>query len=531
METLIPLYRPIFSLWLLVIYSVVGSTAWAWHAVSLALYALSTYVVYRLAEELLKHRLVAAITALVFAVHPIHIEAACWISACNELLIAPLIASSVLLFLRHLRLRADTLWSYRNTLSLLAWTAALFTKESVLPVVTVFIYTAWHHTNESCLSKQRIKSVVLRSGPYVGAVCLYAVVRLSAVGEAGSHAGSHTWRQVACSAPLLFGFYMQKLIFPARLSSFYLTPVVSSAGATVWATVVLTVGALGLISWISRKHQEVGLAAILLLGPLVPVIGALKVFVDGDSAHDRYLFLPSMGFCLLVGIVIRPLMEMSKVAIALMLVLVLAVVSAFTFLTETQETYYRDEEAYFGRALEIDPANVLVMDYLGDSYMRDSRMPKALALFERAHAIAPTNPNTTYCLARGLYKSNRYADAEPLLNDVVTEPELTPLRRFRGGVLLAQDELALQRPDRARSILRGLTIEDPLAAEVHFLLGSMDEVEGQLASAKSEYMLEYKISGSPMAAERVLKLSREGPPQYRSRSQYQVQAPAQSNLQ
>ncbi len=275
----------------------------------------------------------------------------------------------------------------------------------------------------------------------------------------------------------------------------------------MWVDIGVAGPVLSLLAWFSRKHYEIGIATILVVGPLLPVILALRVFVEGDAAHDRYLFIPSMGLCLLMGIAIRPFLQVSNVGRNLALAAVAAAVIGFAVLTLTQEGYYRDEKAYFGRALEVNAKNVLVMDYLGDSYMRDARMREALQLFERAHAVAPADPNTTYYLARGLYNSKQYLAAEPLLEDIATEPDLPTLRRFLGGMLLAKTELALQRPDRARSILTGLIAEDPLAADTHFVLGSMDEVEGHFADARSEYLTEYKISGNALAGERALTLS------------------------
>jgi hypothetical protein len=279
----------------------------AWHAVSVALYALCTYLVYRVTHELLHVRLAAGIAALVFAVHPIHIESVCWVSACNELLPGPLVAVSLLNFHKAIRLNAKPFWNRWTLLSLLAWTAALFTEESVLPVVAVFPYLAWRFT--------------------------------------------------------------------------------------MWIVAGFTVGGMALLVWVSqRKDPTIGVAGILLLAPLLPVLIAVKVFLDGETAHDRYLFLPSVGLCLLVGIVVKPMLVMSKAVMALVVVAVLAVVVCFSALTEALEGYYRDEEAYFGRAQEIDPGNVLVMDYLGDSYVRDSRMPEALALFQSASSLAPSRP-------------------------------------------------------------------------------------------------------------------------------------------
>lgn len=508
-ETLIPQYRPLFSVWLLIVYSFAGATDSAWHAVSIALYVLSTYLVYCLAHELLQDGLAAGVTALVFAVHPIHIESVCWVSACNELLLVPLVAVSLLHFHKGLRLNLKPFWNRWTLLSLLAWTAALFTKESVLPVVAVFPYLAWRFTKQSSSFKQQTQIVVHRAVPYLLAGLFYLVVRLAVLGKVGLGNGSHTWTQVAYSAPSMFAFYMQKLVFPTGLSSFYLTPLVSSPSVEMWIIVGLTVAGLVLLSWLSQRNDPViGVAGILLLAPLLPVIVAVKVFLDGDTAHDRYLFLPSVGLCLLAGVAVKPLLEMSKTVKAVVLVATLAIVVCFAFLTEMQEGFYRDEKAYFGRALEINPRNVLVMDYLGDSYLRDARMSEALALFQRASNLAPQDANATYCLARGLYEDGQFAAAEPLLETLATVPGLAPSRRFMGSMLLVQDELRLEQPDQAEALLKQLAGEEPNAAGVHYTLGSIYQAQGRLSEAQNEYLLEYKISGNSLSGERALKLSR-----------------------
>jgi tetratricopeptide (TPR) repeat protein len=477
--------------------------------VSIALYALSTYLVYRLAHELLQDSLAAAIAALVFAVHPIHIESVCWVSACNELLLGALVVISLLHFHRALRLNAKPFWNRWTLLSLLAWTAALFTKESVLPVVAIFPYLAWRFTKQSSSFKQRTQIVVHRAVPYVFAALLYFAVRLAVLGKIGLGNGSHTWTEVAYSAPSLFAFYLRKLVLPTGLSSFYLNPLVSSPSVEMWIIVGLTVAGLVLLAWLSkRKDPTIGAAGILLLAPLLPVLIAVRVFLDGETAHDRYLFLPSVGLCLLVGVAVKPLLEMSKTVKTAVFVAVLAVVVCFTSLTEAQEGFYRDEKAYFNRALEINPGNVLIMDYLGDSYLRDARLPEALELFQRASSLAPQDANAIFFLARGLYEDGQYAAAKPLLESLATGAGLIQSRRFLGRLLLVQDELKLEHPDRAETLLRQLASEEPQAVGVHYTLGSIYQVQGRLSEAQNEYLLEYKISGNSLAGEQALKLSR-----------------------
>ncbi len=442
---------------------------------------------------------------------PIHIESVLLgTPACNELLLGPLVPISLRHFHNGIRLNAKPFWNRWTVLSLLAWTAALFTKESVLPVVAVFPYLAWRFTKQSSSLKQRTHVVVQRAAPYLVAALLYLAVRLSVLGKMGLGNGSHTWTQVAYSAPSLFAFYMQKLVFPTGLSSFYLNPLASSPSVWMWIVACgLIVAGIILLGWLSqRRDPTIAVAGILLLAPLLPVLIAVKVFLDGETAHDRYLFLPSVGLCLLVGIAVKSLLEVSKTVRAVVLVASLAVVVCFASLTEAQQGFYRDEKSYFGRALEINPGNVLIMDYLGDSYIRDGRTPEALVLFQRASSVAPQDANATFCLARGLYEDSQFAAAEPLLKTLATARGLTQSRRFMSSMLLVQDELRLEQPDRAEALLKQLASEEPTAAGVHYTLGSIYQVEGRLPEAQSEYLLEYKISGNSLAGEQALKLSR-----------------------
>ena len=85
-ERAVHFYRPLFSLWMLVVNTIGGlSPAW-WHFSSIFLHAVTTFVVYKLCESLLRSRVAALCAASLFAVHPIHVDAVSWVSASNEIL-------------------------------------------------------------------------------------------------------------------------------------------------------------------------------------------------------------------------------------------------------------------------------------------------------------------------------------------------------------------------------------------------------------------------------------------------------------
>src|SRR5215813_3257542 len=79
-------YRPIFSVWLLLVHTLGGVAPWAWHISSIVLHAFATWLVFKLSLVLLEDTSGALWAAMLFAIHPIHIESVAWISASVEIL-------------------------------------------------------------------------------------------------------------------------------------------------------------------------------------------------------------------------------------------------------------------------------------------------------------------------------------------------------------------------------------------------------------------------------------------------------------
>src|ERR1700757_4407171 len=92
-------YRPLFSIWMLLVHTVGGLSPWFWHLSSILLHVAATYLVFRLCQRLTASDSGAAAAASVFAVHPIHVDAVTWVSASNELLFTVFALGSILILL------------------------------------------------------------------------------------------------------------------------------------------------------------------------------------------------------------------------------------------------------------------------------------------------------------------------------------------------------------------------------------------------------------------------------------------------
>ena len=89
------LYRPLTA-WLLALqWKLGGGAPWIFHATNVALHALVTGLVYLLARRMLAPAW-AGLAALLFAVHPVHVEAVANVVGSRELLCTALVLAAVL---------------------------------------------------------------------------------------------------------------------------------------------------------------------------------------------------------------------------------------------------------------------------------------------------------------------------------------------------------------------------------------------------------------------------------------------------
>lgn len=242
----------------------------------------------------------AFLSALLFALHPMHVESVSWIAGRTDVLCA------VFFFLA---LIAHIL-SYRSLLFLivtaLSFSLALMSKE--VAVAFPFLVLGYD------LVSRRIwwKSNILRYAVYAGLLLVYLYLRGRAfanipempAGGAGAASGAvGTLGIYLGHAKTILGAYMlyiNKLVFPFDFNAFIAS---IPPGAVYVASAVVVTAALAVSSAVSViKKENVSAFCIfwilLTLGPsaVISIFG-----IASTPAAERYLYIPSAGFCLLLG--------------------------------------------------------------------------------------------------------------------------------------------------------------------------------------------------------------------------------------
>ena len=509
-------YRPFFLLWLRINYALFGNHAGAWHFTTLLAHVLATLLVYLLAFRLGTSRAVALLAALIFGLHPAHIEAVAWISGVTEPLLAILLIASFLAYVQW-RLEHARKW---ELISLALFALALGEKETalILPVL-LLLYDGmlersgagpgseygggslkeegrrqeWRGVSEGCAKALR------RIWPYFILILLYIPARIHAL-KGFSHAVTPLGNaQLVFTWPSLIWFWIRHLIWPAGLSTFYNFPAVLHPTLRDFVLpAVFDVAAAGALLAAVRRSRLAAFFAVWLVLPLVPLLN-LRVFVANDFAHDRYLYLPSVGLAILValflekvcgGVLRRQGLPVTQLATTLCLAALLG------FGTITQSFYFRDNLIFYAYNLSKAPHNIYAESNFATVLAERGLYAPALEKFTDIVSRNPDYWTAVYNLALTYYKMGNLPQAEKYFREAVRINPDKAAEHFYLGMTWFK----AGRTDQAIASVRQALALDPMGFAYHFALGVMLKTRGDLGGALKEFQQELAVNPGQQAA-------------------------------
>jgi tetratricopeptide (TPR) repeat protein len=497
-------YRPLFLLWLLINRTLFGLEPAGWHVTSLLAHLTCTALVYRLAERLVREREAAAFAALIFGVHPIHLEGVAWISGATEPLMAVLAVGSFLCWLNwYERAPHRGLWL---AASLVLFLMSMMMKESGMAVAGLAALHALVFPKETGWRKAMGRAVFALM-PFLPVAAGYLAMRAHVL----RGGGEPQWAELATfllTLPSVAMFYLRQLVWPVKLSVFYDQPAVVSAG---FRSFMLPLAGLIAVSaalwWWGRQKREVWSAIAWLVLPLLPALIGIAVFEPHDLVHDRYLYLPAAGFAMLLALGLREIRwgrgEIFGLPAARAGMLA-AVVLFFASATAVQSRYWASSLLLFTRGLEVAPRNVLAHDNLANDLYKRGRADLAVQLYKDAAMLDPRHWTTQFALAMTYFDLGRFAEADETLSRAI---ELRPMNAnqyyFQG---LAR--MNAGRWEEAEAPLRKAVDIWPGEANFHQALGLTLRRLGKDDEARRELEIALRLNPASGARQQLDELER-----------------------
>jgi len=544
-------YRPVFLLWLRVNDVVFGNHAWGWHLTTILAHLSTTLLVYFLALRFGGSRDVALLAALIFGLHPAHIEAVAWISGVTEPLLGVLLLAS---FLSYARWRRESARKWR-LISLGLFALALGEKETALILPALLLAYDWTFEKRSADSSSKAYSqsfprslssaltgereaapqssghlllsdsipsfagmtpiryrrivtwcggALRRIWPFFLLIVLYIPARIYAL-KGFSHAVTPlSIEQLAFTWPSLIWFWIRHLIWPAGLSTFYNFPAVIAPTLKnftlpgifdVCVAAALFVGV--------RRSSAAAISAAWLVLPLIPLLD-LRVFVADDFAHDRYLYLPSIGLSILIALILKKVCRGSlqwRGITAPLLAVALCLAAALSYGTITQSFYFHDNLTFYAYNHSVAPHNPNAESNYATILAERGLYGPALEKFSEVVAHNPNYWTGVYDLGLTYYKTGNLPEAEKyFLEAIRINPHKADEYFYLGMTWFKSGQT-----DQAISSVRHAIAIDPRGFAYHFALGVMLKTRGDLIGALQEFKEELAIDPKQQAAATQLK--------------------------
>jgi len=377
----ISMYNPLAILSYAVEYHFAGLAPEIYHATNLFLHLANTVLVLLLARLLLGGAWGAFFVALLFGVHPAHVESVAWAAERKDVLCAFFYLSSLLAYASRPGKTANYL------LSLVLFVLALLSKSMAVTLPLALLLVDYLKEEKVGLKHW------LGKLPFFICAGIFTGIQLYwSGGTFGMSAGKRLL------VPLYnLGFYIYTLLWPFNLSAMYYFPLGGRTGVYLFAAGVL---AAAFLLWkYFRRDKELIFGAAFYAALLLPVLQFFPF--GGVVSSDRYTYLSSIGVFIAAAALARralprlgPAFRPALAVCALCAVLVLAVTS------RVRCAVWKDSVSLWNDTLRKQPLAPLALTNLCDAYLSANRAEEAAACVDRAMRQYPENKNNQFNACR-----------------------------------------------------------------------------------------------------------------------------------
>lgn len=499
-------YRPFTLLMFAFEYQIFGKNPFIGHLINVVLFGLMCVLIYFLLIKLLKVKsthslinypeLMALITALLFAAHPIHTEAVANIKGRDEIMTLLGSLSAVWFALKYHENKQikEILFTF------ICFFIALMSKENAVTFVVLvpLIFYFFYHFN--------LIESIKQSLPFVIATILFLILRGSVIGQqfgteqnelmnnpflklVGNQYVAFDFSEKMATITYTLGKYVQLLFMPFPLTHDYYPRHIDimnfgNVGVLLSIVLYLTLIYLMIKNWSKRHLISFGIAYFLITLSIVSNI----VFPVGTNMAERFLFMPSLGFCLIMGflltkwinilrgpassdlgfgiseskpnaLIINQLADIPKPALGVFgLIFIL-----FSFVTIDRNTAWKDNYTIFTTDINVSKNSAKLQNSVGgetierfktstDKALKEAKMKEAITHLLRATEIHPTYKNPYLLLGNAYFYSNEFDKAIQSYNAALKlDPNYKDARQnlqltYReGGKVIAQQQNNLPR--------------------------------------------------------------------------------------
>lgn len=407
-------------------------TPWLYHLDQTILHIANSYLIFRIILKLNGTFLIGFITAMLFAIHPLHVESVIWDGERKDTLYCLFLLISFDHYIEY--------WKQGENWRLFAWSVFFFLCSCLSKAMAVVLPAVFLITDYYFLKRKLSFRLIWEKAPYWIIALVIGLVATKAQKDVGADASVafsqiYTFGERFFFATFGLAFYWKKMFLPTNLSGFYPYPDKPFSN-DIYFTAFEALLIIIVLVWFSVKNKQVAWGGLYFGIVILPVLQLLPI--GSAIVAERYFYVSSIGplfiLALLINyIVTREWLQKIPKAIPFIILFVPLLFMSFQrvkvwksdyylfknvidqfpkngFITgnigwyfEAQEHNKDSAEVYFKKAIALGWETAEMQTKLGEYAFEKQDYLASVAYYKKGIAKKPNNGTVHWMLATAYY--------------------------------------------------------------------------------------------------------------------------------
>lgn len=406
-------YRPIQSLSFMLDYHLWGLNPLGYHLSNVLIHVVNATLVYLLIYLICKKQYIATITGVLFCVHTISSGVVNYVSARDMTLCTLFCLISVISYILYKEACFKKYNFFLYLCSFFAFLLALLNREASLIVPFIILFYLYCFSDKGKAQKKSPPTFIWL---FFAAIAIYVYLRSTVLNFAGEKLLQTTTGQIPLYLRLLtvskvFMIYLRLLFFPVGLHmEWNIEPASSFAQDEVFLSVV-GLCIIGIFTYVLSRRSKLKFFAIGWL--FIALAPYSNIFPLAYFMGEGWLYIPSIGFFVLLAVYLYELKKRSKLGSLLATSIAVFLIIFYGTLTFKRADVWADPVKLYTEVLRYSPNNTKARINLGVILAKSGSYDEAMQKYKEAKELMPDDAGVHAGLA------NVYADKK--MYDVALE--------------------------------------------------------------------------------------------------------------
>lgn len=390
-------YHPLVYISYSIEYSLFGAEPFIFRLDNVLLHCVNSLLVFLFIKGICSSLRIAFITALIFAVHPLHTESVAWATERKDVLYSFFYLFSLIMYVKFSK-SGKTEFYYS---SVLLFICSCFSKAMAVTLPAAILLIDYILPKSKLTLKNKI--------PYIFISIIFVIINLKVAHYKTDMPDFSFYERVALVFYSVL-FYPYKMLLPIKLSAIY--PYPESLEVIHLVSVMMAPGLVyAFIKLKTPAYVKFGISFYLIT--VFPVLPLIPFGISVTA--ERFVYLPMLGLIYAVVKFIYSFsyerMTNNNLFSRIAFLIIGVVIITLSYIAFQRAAIWKNTETLMNNVLENDSRNYFACLILGNYYFDKNLYEKAAACYQRSVVLKPGYADAYFNLGNAYFKCGKYNDA------------------------------------------------------------------------------------------------------------------------